>query len=84
MTTTRMTITTRVTIVWDLIEARSFCEDIKDFSNNNDGDGDDDDDNENSDEKKKNNNENEGISALARHGDLGFSGGYKKHQGLCR
>ena len=43
--------TTRVTQLWDLIEARSFRKDIKDISNNNDDYGDDDDDNDNNDEK---------------------------------
>ena len=35
MLTTRMTITTRVTHLWNLIEARGFRGDIKDISNNN-------------------------------------------------
>ena len=38
--------TTRVTQLQDLIEARSFREDIKDINNNNDDDGDDDDNND--------------------------------------
>ena len=36
MTTTRTAMTTRVTQLWDLIEARGFCKDIMDISNNND------------------------------------------------
>ena len=63
MTTTRSTMTTRVTQLCDLIEARGFCKVIKDISNNDDDD--DNDDNENNDEKKNNNNEVESISALA-------------------
>jgi len=54
MTTTRMTLTTRVTQLCDLIEARGFCKNIKDISNINDDDGDDDDDdNDNNDEKNQ-------------------------------
>ena len=50
MTTTWMTMTTRVTQLWNLIEARGF---IKDISNNDDDDADNDDDNDN--KHKKNN-----------------------------
>ena len=49
---------TRVTQLWDLIEACGFC---KDISNNSD---DDEDDNESNEEKNVNNNEDKGISAL--------------------
>ena len=76
MTTTRTTMTTRVTQLWDLIEARGFRKAIKDISNNNDDDGNDDDDNDNNNDKNNNNNEVEGISALALQRDLGSSQGY--------
>ena len=51
VTTTRMTITTSVTKLWNLIEARGFREEMKDISNNDDADNDDDKDNKH----KKNN-----------------------------
>ena len=47
--------TTRVTQLWDFIEAWGFCKDIKDISNNNYDDDDDHDDN--NDEKNNKNNE---------------------------
>ena len=60
--------TRRVTQLWDLIQVRSFREDINDISNSDDDDGDDDDNNDDNEEKKNNhNNEVEGISALALH-----------------
>ena len=63
MTTTRMTMTTRVTHLWNLIEASGFREDIKIIGDNDDGDDDDD----NNDEKNNKNIKVDGIS------DLGFS-----------
>ena len=51
MTTTMMTMTTRVTQHWDLIESRGFCKDTKDIRNNNVDDGEDVKDNDNNDEK---------------------------------
>jgi len=50
-----MTITTRVTQLWNLIEARGFREDIKDISNNDDDDDDADNDDDNDKNYKKNN-----------------------------
>ena len=78
--------TTRVTKLWDLIEDRGFREDIKDISNNkdDDGDGDNHDDNDNNDEKNNHNIDVEGITALALHGDVGFSRGYREYQVFCR
>ena len=59
MTTTRTTITGRITQLRDLIEARSFRKDIKDISNNNDDDDDDDDDNDDDyDDKKEDDDDN--------------------------
>ena len=48
-----MTITTRITQLWNLREARGFREDIKDIYKNDDDDADNDDDNDNN--HKKNN-----------------------------
>ena len=47
--------TTRVTKLWDLIEARGFRKNIEDISNINDDDGDDDDDNNDNNDNDNNN-----------------------------
>ena len=57
---------TRLTQLWDLIEACGFHKDIKDIiNNNNDGDK-----NDNNDEKNNSNHEDDGISALGLDKDL--------------
>ena len=46
--------TTSVTQLWDLIDAKGFRKDIKDISNNNDDYGDDDDDDNDNNHEKNN------------------------------
>ena len=63
-----MTMTTRVSQLWDFIEAWGFRGDIKDNINNNNDDDDEDNNNNN-----QNNNKNNNISALGLDRDKGIS-----------